>query len=755
VRLLCIAAGVLTGVVALALTTGPTYADVPDTLYVNNAPTANCSDSGTGTQSRPYCTISAAVAVVAPGQTVLIANTYSYSEHVTIARSGTPDKPITVRADGSTSVSLTGTNAGITVDGQHDVTVSLLAIVPNDGAPVVDVSNANHITLDRTGSLCPSGSTSLGVRLRGVTDSTLTNEAACTLTLDAATNGVLVKAANLTQHAPHAELEVAGSHNTIVDSRLGGPVGTPAVMVDPGARDNVIADDLVFANQAVGIASEGASGTAITNDTVDVTCATAIQITGASSAVSVQNNLIEESTLAPATCPSPAGVNIGVYDDAVKDTVVDYNANSATQYGRYPYAWQTPMNLADFRAASGQAAHDGDNTSEISNIDSANSAAPGYQTRDYSGHFREDNPAIADTGTGPVSYADRGAQETVQSGSAALKLTVGTDQSSITADATGTTKPWAPATIVSYAFDFGDGTTVKQTTTVATHHYATPGTYWVTVTVTDDNGASTLMSGIRSLLPAKRSVGLLARADNRYVTISNWSLIASHPTVGTLDQFDIVSPINGRVALRSKATGLYLQTLNNGQVEADAEWASDQTWFGVINNSDGTVSLESFYGKYVSAENAGASNLVANRTAIGTWEKFNFTDLSNVSQTLKAHADNRYVTAESAGSKPLIANRTAVGQWEQFDLVDAGDGYVALLAHANNQFVTAESAGSKPLIANRSAVGAWEMFTVVHNTNGSISLRARANGRYVTAEAAGTQPLIANRTAIGVWESFN
>jgi len=44
--------------------------------------------------------------------------------------------------------------------------------------------------------------------------------------------------------------------------------------------------------------------------------------------------------------------------------------------------------------------------------------------------------------------------------------------------------------IVTYAFDFGDGTSASGTEAVATHAYATPGTRTVTVTVTDDRGAT-------------------------------------------------------------------------------------------------------------------------------------------------------------------------------------------------------------------------------------------------------------------------
>ncbi|MEV0388168.1 hypothetical protein [Nonomuraea sp. NPDC050643] len=36
---------------------------------------------------------------------------------------------------------------------------------------------------------------------------------------------------------------------------------------------------------------------------------------------------------------------------------------------------------------------------------------------------------------------------------------------------------------------------------------------------------------------------------------------------------------------------------------------------------------------------------------------------------LRSRANNRYVTAENAGALPLVANRTAIGPWESFDLI--------------------------------------------------------------------------------------
>jgi hypothetical protein len=123
--------------------------------------------------------------------------------------------------------------------------------------------------------------------------------------------------------------------------------------------------------------------------------------------------------------------------------------------------------------------------------------------------------------------------------------------------------------------------------------------------------------------------------------------------------------------------------------------------------------------------------------------------------SLRAHANSMYVTADNAGASPLIANRTAIGTWETFDQINNSDGTISLRAHANSMYVTADNAGASPLIANRTAIGTWEEFTLIHNADGSVSLRAQANSMYVTADSAGASPLIANRTAIGTWEEFD
>lgn len=122
--------------------------------------------------------------------------------------------------------------------------------------------------------------------------------------------------------------------------------------------------------------------------------------------------------------------------------------------------------------------------------------------------------------------------------------------------------------------------------------------------------------------------------------------------------------------------------------------------------------------------------------------------------SLRSQVNNQYVCADSGGSAPLIANRAAVGPWERFLVVDVGNGNVALRAQANNQYVCADDNGNSPLIANRAAAGFWESFTELDAGSGRSALRALVNSRYVAADNSGSSPLIANKTAIGSWESF-
>ncbi len=508
------------GAAVLVLGAGPAAAD-SGTLYVNNTTGSNCADlgPGAGTQTQPYCTIGAAVAVVSAGQTIDVTGTYL--EHVTITRSGVaaqpgqPAQPVTVKARVPGAASLSGQNAGFTVDGAHDVTISGINVTNYLNNAGILLRDSARISVFGLNVSLGVGATAPGAQLEGVTDSTLDRvtmfaRSGTTLTtafaLDAATSGVTVNRANVNANfSPGGKgIDVTGTGNKVLNSTVRS-VDTVGILVEPGAVNTVIANNSVGGIRGTGIQEAGGTGTAITNNDAVRACRWGIKISGTSSGASVQNNLarLSEANSSAPCDPSVTtpGVDIGVYDSAVTSTVVDYNNTYQSVASDYLYAWNTPMNLADFRTASGQGAHDLNSTDQFMTYDCANSAAPGYQSTDYRGYSREDNPNAANSGAGPLTFADRGPSEFVTPATPRLALTSATTIGSITADASASTPGWAP--IASYTFDFGDGSApVTQTAPVATHPYTRAGSYTVWVTITDTAGASSAIDQSAACVPA-------------------------------------------------------------------------------------------------------------------------------------------------------------------------------------------------------------------------------------------------------------
>ncbi len=315
------------------------------------------------------------------------------------------------------------------------------------------------------------------------------------------------------------------------------------------------------------------------------------------------------------------------------------------------------------------------------------------------------------------------------------------------------------AAIVTYSFNFGDGTVLTQSTPKATHVYATAGTYTVKLTVTDGLGQTSQASAPVTVEIAVQTVALLA-SNLHYVTAENAGaspLVANRTQIGQWETFDVIPLGYYEVVLRSHANSAYIRVdgTRGSQLIADAQTIATATQFELAPDGAGQFLLRlSATNRYLSSNN-GTQPMTADRSEVGPWEKFYLTDLTTPVTELRAKANGHVVTAEAAGAKPLIASRSTAGLWESFDVIDAGDGYVALLSHADNRFVTAENAGKNALIANRPSIGDWEKFTLLWNPDGTFSLLAHANGKYVTAENAGNSPLIANRTDIGDWEKFS
>ncbi|WP_030235109.1 PKD domain-containing protein [Streptomyces sp. NRRL S-350] len=433
-------------------------ADAPgDRLYVDNS--VACSDTGPASAALPLCTISAAAKTVQPGQTVVVRNSWSYSESVLINRSGAPGKPITFTTGTTDDPEVQGFGAlvqstngpAFTVKGATDVVIHGFGAQANV-SPIV-VTDSSRVTIDHLNTARAFG-TDPEIHVTGASDHVTVSR-----------NSV---------HAAH----------------------TAAVQVEAGVHDTVVSTNYITGSEAGGIVLAGAPGSVVTSNSVLDGCGSGIRLTGAATGSAIRNNVVTGSASAcTGVAPAPA---IEVTPEAVPGTGLDYNlVNPGAVNGRVPYLWngQSYSGPTALRTATGQGAHDLAGDPHLSDgpdqgspaIDSADAAAPGVLPTDYYGNSPSDDPGAANTGTGG-GIRDRGAIERQGVTRQAVLVTgeTGPYPRPVTAKAT-VSQNWPAA--LSYSFDFGDGTAPTVTTQpTADHTYTRAGTFTTKLTVTTPEG---------------------------------------------------------------------------------------------------------------------------------------------------------------------------------------------------------------------------------------------------------------------------
>jgi hypothetical protein len=134
-----------------------------------------------------------------------------------------------------------------------------------------------------------------------------------------------------------------------------------------------------------------------------------------------------------------------------------------------------------------------------------------------------------------------------------------------------------------------------------------------------------------------------------------------------------------------------------------------------------------------------------------------------IGQTIwvRAAATNRFVSADTnRGSfAPLVADRTAVGAFERFQVVDAGNGLIALRSIGTGLFVSADlNRGSwAPLVADRTRIAGWEQFRWTDLSSTTFALIGQTTGRFVAADLnrGAFAPLVSDRFSASTWETFS
>ena len=409
------------------------------TLYVDGS-SSSCSDTGSGTQTQPYCTIGAAARSATAGMSVVV-NSGTYHEDVSVAHSGVQGAPITLAPAAGASVTITGQSNGFTISGQSWVTISGFNVTGTSSFGI-QLSNSAHIIVDGNhvsySGLPVSGQTAGGIYLNGTTNSLIENNTVDhntdpgISTHNSSTNDEIrhnVAFNNAEQWQRNAQGIDVESASVTVDYNITHDNEDSGIQFYPGGNKGIAFGNVTYNNGDHGIDNLNVTGGVLTGNTVYHNCTDGINVEGTSGNYTVENNIAVDNAVYPAyngiSCNRRTG-NIGIYDSAPATTTLDYNLVYLTTTGDlYVWANTAYSSPAALFAATGQEAHglQGDPkwlSPTMSNfhlqegspaIDSANSAAPSEPIVDIDGNPRVDDPSTPNTGTGPRAYDDRGAYE--------------------------------------------------------------------------------------------------------------------------------------------------------------------------------------------------------------------------------------------------------------------------------------------------------------------------------------------------------
>jgi parallel beta-helix repeat protein len=421
------------GILAWLLRAVPAHA-APTTLYVDNT-NPNCTTAKTGgTQSNPFCTISAANKQTVPGTIVQVV-AGSYNEKVAVANSGTSASPIQFLAQAGSNVTVTSSSNAFSISSKSWVVVSGFHITGTTSYGI-NVSSSTHITLSGNevsySGQPVSGLTKAGIHVTDTTDSLIVGNTAhnnsdagiylggTTTRVEIRGNTCFANARGFARAAPGIDVRSAG--NT-VDGNVTYANEDSGIQFYTGGGSSLVYNNVSYDNGDHGIDDLNAPNQIIVSNTVYNNYTAGINVEGSSSGATIANNISVNNALAnthgqkgnirvDAKSVSGSTANFDLVNLSTGGTMMIWGSTSYASLAAFTAAtgqeqqgiqaepeWESP-DEGDFRLQAGSPA-----------IDSANSGVAGQPSTDILGEPRVDDLAVPNTGVGPRAYDDRGAYE--------------------------------------------------------------------------------------------------------------------------------------------------------------------------------------------------------------------------------------------------------------------------------------------------------------------------------------------------------
>jgi parallel beta-helix repeat protein len=404
-----------------------------DVLYVDKG-NANCSDTGQGTATQPFCSIKPAASRVVAGQTVLV---YSgtYSEQVTVSSSGTATRPITFAAAPDANVTITGGTDGFLLQGRSYVTIDGFNITRTSGDGIVVKTNSSNIAL-RNNHVTNCGQPVNGKSAKGIRVENSSNSVIVNNTVDHNTSygiyvpsstGILVQGnvtySNAFQYQRAASgIRIYSANGNTISANVSYDNEDSGIDVDKSSG-NLVVKNVIYNNGDHGIDNTGGSpNTRIIANSVYKNETAGINVEGTSTGVTITNNISMDNGIASPRTHSDIRVESGSTSGTTMDYDLVYLSTPDTLLIWNSVAYTS---LAAFKSATGQEAHGLQADPRFVNpaagnleltggspaIDSADSGASDQPTTDANDRPRFDDPATPNTGAGSRAYDDRGAYE--------------------------------------------------------------------------------------------------------------------------------------------------------------------------------------------------------------------------------------------------------------------------------------------------------------------------------------------------------